>query len=424
MLFDLYKANDTTSHSSFADDSNPSSLKRSLSPSPLYDHDTADHETSDYNVDKALLLPLSVLMIDKTDMVLDTGEVVLLNKHATGTTNGSFLATKLENSHGNSTATVLSSMNQTDGINTDVTEATSSTIGGAIISTPSSSTESSIVSDNSLKKCQIMSTYDPYKRRAKKRQSKKLFNSSPTAPIVFNNAIVFYTLDKMPSEIQKYWYQRYSYFSKYDEGILMDHEGWFSVTPELIAQHIAERCRSDIVIDAFCGCGGNAIQFASTCQRVIAIDIDPVKLHCARHNAKIYGVEDRIEFILGNFYELAPFLKADVVFLSPPWGGPPYHKAKVYNLKTMMPGNGMSIFKLASRITPNIAFFIPKTTNLHQLALLAGRGNFYEIERNYLGGTLKALTAYYGDYLPNCGNQQELASIPSGRPQLENNDET
>ena len=42
---------------------------------------------------------------------------------------------------------------------------------------------------------------------------------------------------------------------------------------------------------------------------MIAIDIDPVKLHCARHNARIYGVEDRIEFIQGDFFKLAPGLK-------------------------------------------------------------------------------------------------------------------
>jgi 23S rRNA G2445 N2-methylase RlmL len=42
---------------------------------------------------------------------------------------------------------------------------------------------------------------------------------------------------------------------------------------------------------------------------VIAIDIDPVKLQCAKNNARIYGVEDRIEFILGSFYDLAPSLK-------------------------------------------------------------------------------------------------------------------
>jgi hypothetical protein len=31
--------------------------------------------------------------------------------------------------------------------------------------------------------------------------------------------------------------------------------------------HIAERCRADTIIDAFCGSGGNAIQFAFTCER-------------------------------------------------------------------------------------------------------------------------------------------------------------
>jgi trimethylguanosine synthase len=73
---------------------------------------------------------------------------------------------------------------------------------------------------------------------------------------------------------------------------------------------------------------------------VIAIDIDPVKLHCAKHNAAIYGVADRIEFILGDFMQLAPSLKADAVFLSPPWGGPSYIHASVFDLETMIPMNG------------------------------------------------------------------------------------
>lgn len=46
-----------------------------------------------------------------------------------------------------------------------------------------------------------------------------------------------------------------------------------------------------MVLDCFVGCGGNAIQFAMTCHHVIAVDIDPQKLECARHNARIYGVE-------------------------------------------------------------------------------------------------------------------------------------
>jgi RNA cap guanine-N2 methyltransferase len=38
---------------------------------------------------------------------------------------------------------------------------------------------------------------------------------------------------------------------------------------------------------------------------VIAIDIDPVKIACAKHNAKIYGVLDKIEFITGDFFSLS-----------------------------------------------------------------------------------------------------------------------
>ncbi len=116
---------------------------------------------------------------------------------------------------------------------------------------------------------------------------------------------------EMPAELKdkphlaKYWNQRYRYFSRFDSGIQMDDEGWFSVTPEKIAEHIAERCRCDVIVDAFCGIGGNTIQFAFTCEHVIAIDIDPVKIAMAKNNAKVYGVEDRIEFICGDFFRVA-----------------------------------------------------------------------------------------------------------------------
>lgn len=46
----------------------------------------------------------------------------------------------------------------------------------------------------------------------------------------------------------------------------------------------------------------------------------------AKHNATVYGVADSIEFIVGDFLQLAENLKADQVFLSPPWGGPTYMK--------------------------------------------------------------------------------------------------
>lgn len=54
---------------------------------------------------------------------------------------------------------------------------------------------------------------------------------------------------------------------RFDEGIKLDRESWFSVTPENVAWHIANKCIYEVVVDAFCGAGGNTIQFARTCKK-------------------------------------------------------------------------------------------------------------------------------------------------------------
>lgn len=77
---------------------------------------------------------------------------------------------------------------------------------------------------------------------------------------------------------------------------------------------------------------------------VVAIDIDPKKIEMAKHNANVYGVSDRIEFIVGDYLQLCQSLKADVVFLSPPWGGPEYMKDEVYDLeKSLLPVAGSKL---------------------------------------------------------------------------------
>nr|XP_024661761.1 trimethylguanosine synthase isoform X3 [Maylandia zebra] len=205
-------------------------------------------------------------------------------------------------------------------------------------------------------------------------------------------------------QLAKYWAQRYRLFSRFDEGIRLDREGWFSVTPERIAEHIALRVEhsfsaSQLVIDAFCGVGGNAIQFALTGKRVLAVDIDPVRLDMARHNAAVYSVADRIDFIQGDFLQLAPHLHADVVFLSPPWGGPDYLTAEVFDIRTMMEPDGFEIFRLAKLISDNIVYFLPRNVDMDQVASLAGPGGKVEVEQNFLNNKLKTVTAYFGSLI-------------------------
>ncbi|KAH8930718.1 S-adenosyl-L-methionine-dependent methyltransferase [Atractiella rhizophila] len=224
--------------------------------------------------------------------------------------------------------------------------------------------------------------------------------------------------NQVAPELQKYWYQRYRLFSLYDYGVLLDHEGWYSVTPEAIAKQIAERCRCGLIIDAYCGVGGNAIQFAFTCERVLAFDISPLRLALARHNATIYGVADRIEFICADFLDWITCSSsrslsglADVIFLSPPWGGIDYlsspSKSKFDTMATLSEEQLYSYFPLDSigrflpigemkKVAKDLALFLPRNTDLNEVRKLLGgeEGEELEVEEEWMGEKLKALTVY------------------------------
>jgi len=55
----------------------------------------------------------------------------------------------------------------------------------------------------------------------------------------------------------------------------------------------------------------------------------------------------------------------------------------------------------ALRITPNVAAFLPKNTNLEPLVSAMShsglKGSHFEVEKGYLNGKFKAVTVYFGD---------------------------
>ncbi|KAF9645621.1 S-adenosyl-L-methionine-dependent methyltransferase [Thelephora ganbajun] len=297
------------------------------------------------------------------------------------------------------------------------------------LKTDAGSASPSQISDSTIKE-----TDDSDDRQAKKRKTdtpKLLPSDSAYQSYDATGVVPFYTKSsQVPEDLMKYFSQRRRYFSLYDQGCLLDRVGWYSVTPELIANQIAERCRCDTIVDAFCGVGGNAIAFAQTCEHVIAIDNDETRLRLARHNAAIYGVADRIEFVLDDFIQFAKTLvrrsetrkggrAVDVIFLSPPWGGPSYlhgtspntppdaSQYPEFRLSDITPIHGSELFKLAERATPNIAYYLPRNTNLQEISDLVttteeggakgkGKARMVEVEEEWMGEKLKALTCYFG----------------------------
>jgi trimethylguanosine synthase len=58
--------------------------------------------------------------------------------------------------------------------------------------------------------------------------------------------------------------------------------------------------------------------------KVVAVEIDAVRLEMARHNALVYKQTRNIEFVNADVFDVLPHAAADVVFLAPPWGGVSY----------------------------------------------------------------------------------------------------
>lgn len=203
---------------------------------------------------------------------------------------------------------------------------------------------------------------------------------------------------RLSSAVKKYYSQRYHLFARWDQGIRFDEVGLFSVTPESLALFTAIRCACGVAIDAFAGIGGNAIQLARTCGRVIAVDLEMSRLKLLKHNAGVYNVADRIDCVCGDSMKLLPQLRGDVVLLAPPWGGVDYGKKEVFGLDDFPAGlNGRTVFRLARKVTKNVVFVLPRTIDRKEVASLAEEGEMVEFVEGCVEGKLKMVIVFFGD---------------------------
>ena len=147
------------------------------------------------------------------------------------------------------------------------------------------------------------------------------------------------------------------------------------------------------MIDCFAGVGGNVIAFAQSerWKRVYAIEKDPRVLACAKHNADIYGVQDKISWYEGDCFdilknELAEISNRSIFFASPPWGGKPtllrparygalltiigpgYRSDTVFDLAKMQPYTLTDLLAFFRHLTGDVALYLPRSSDVRQLA--------------------------------------------------------
>lgn len=180
-----------------------------------------------------------------------------------------------------------------------------------------------------------------------------------------------------------------------------------------IAAHMAESVPKEktIIIDAFAGVGGNAIAFALSgrWEQVFAIEKDPKTMKCAKHNAAIYGVQNKIVWVTGDSFDVISrrfFGKNNnVIFASPPWGGmlfpritlsvlltdvgTEYSAEDVFDLSKMQPYSLGKLYTSFSRHTTHLVFYLPRTSDLNQIAQYAPKDKKLEVAHYCVMGASK-----------------------------------
>lgn len=214
--------------------------------------------------------------------------------------------------------------------------------------------------------------------------------------------LLMHNYTTLPSDCKKYWRKRYDLFSRFDDGVWLTAELWYSVTPEITAQFTARLVKMLLpnaknILDICCGGGGNTIQFGQEFELVGGIDVRPNNVKCSEHNCSLYGVENAW-FVCGDWNELSKSTdwipshilpKFDFVFCSPPWGGPKYKAQDVFDLAAMEPFNILGLCESISRFTDHFGLFLPRRLDLTQIS---------EVTKQLYGKTAKTRVVYLYEY--------------------------
>lgn len=164
-----------------------------------------------------------------------------------------------------------------------------------------------------------------------------------------------------------------------------------------ITSKIGERFYNKNVLETCTGAGFTTIPLSKTAKKVISIDINAENQNQARHNLKIAGNENLVEFILGSCLDESILKQAqniNAAFLDPDWaimGEDHIYKFKNSNTR---PKTDL-LFHTIYKITKNIALILPPFVNEDELIDLPKN----EKQKIHLDGSPALICLYFGDLI-------------------------
>ncbi len=173
----------------------------------------------------------------------------------------------------------------------------------------------------------------------------------------------------------------------FEKQFYSDDDGVRFATPWPVAAYRAKRLKCSSLADISCGIGGQTVYFARECERVYAIEIDPVKLELTRKNCRLFGVNN-VEFICGDALSedvIEQIPAVDVVF-SDPARAAAEKERDIDNLTPHIP----DVLEAYAGKTGNFAFEAPPQLPPDRIPFDC------ELEYLSLNGELNRLDLYFG----------------------------
>jgi trimethylguanosine synthase len=151
---------------------------------------------------------------------------------------------------------------------------------------------------------------------------------------------------------------------KFSKPLSADPDAYYMSCPEVVGQHLAKQLsRFKTAVELCCAVGAAVIPLAQSMEKVTGVDISHDRVRDAKHNAELYGVEDKTDFIVGDVLDpdLLQSISAEVAILDPDWSLSGAEKSvHVDNVDDTQPSM-REMFNLTKRyITPNIVIRVPK----------------------------------------------------------------
>lgn len=203
-------------------------------------------------------------------------------------------------------------------------------------------------------------------------------------------------------KLYRYFNKRNYLFSKFEQGIEIDEESWYSVIPEAVSIYLRERFREKKVkriFEPFSGIGGIAIHLCDSFEEYIVNDIDPHKIKMLQHNMQVYKKSlNRLKFINSDFLAIEPF-QTDALIICPPWGGIETADYATKDLDSLMSPKLSDILIHAQKFAGEILLQLPKQTNLGNLIRViqsVGLRPIFTVEKIMTNGKCSQLFFYLG----------------------------